>query len=167
MLRAEAESAVDALTKAGYREQDISVLMTDETREMQFGSVKATTPGPDRGTTSKLSEGVGVGGTVGASVGAVLAGIAAIGTVLLLPGLGLVVAGPIAAGLAGAGVGGAAGGLLGGLAGMGINEDRASYYEQGLREGGIVVGVKARSKDDVEALHKWFGQKGAEHVRAA
>ena len=48
-----------------------------------------------------------------------LAAIAAIGTTLALPGLGLLIAGPIAAALVGAGSGAAAGGVLGALAAMG------------------------------------------------
>jgi len=164
--RNSAEQAVDALIKANFKKEDISILMTDATRQMHFGPVTATTPGADPGG-SKVSEGIGVGTTVGASVGAVIAGIAAIGTILVLPGLGLVVAGPIAAALAGAGAGAAAGGLVGGLAGLGITEDRATYYEKGLREGGIVIGVKSRSADEASKLEKWLGETGAEKVRAA
>ncbi len=60
---------------------------------------------------NKAAEGAGVGGAIGGTVGAIAAAIAAIGTSLVLPGLGLVIAGPIAAALAGAGAGaGAAGG---------------------------------------------------------
>ena len=57
------------------------------------------------------------------------AAIAAIGTSLVIPGLGLVVAGPLAAALAGAGAGGTAGGLIGALVGHGMPEDRTKKYE--------------------------------------
>lgn len=166
MDRQSADRAVNDLLEANFKKSDISVLMTDATRQMHFGPVTATTPGPDKGG-SKVSEGIGVGGTVGASLGAVLAGIAAIGTVVVLPGIGLIVAGPILAALAGAGAGAAAGGLVGGLAGLGISEDRATYYEKGLREGGIVVGVKARSEEEATLVEKWLGETGAGQVRAA
>jgi hypothetical protein len=52
---------------------------------------------------NKALKGAGTGAAVGDAVGATLAAIAAIGTTLALPGLGLLVAGPIAAAFAGAG----------------------------------------------------------------
>ncbi|MEJ7708917.1 MAG: hypothetical protein WKF84_03465 [Pyrinomonadaceae bacterium] len=71
-----------------------------------------------------------------------------------MPGIGLVVAGPIAAALAGAGAGGLTGGLIGALVGSGIPEDRAKEYEQGIKEGNIVMGINARSDEDAEYLEK-------------
>mgnify|MGYP003381339126 CR=1 FL=1 len=46
---------------------------------------------------------------------------------------GIVLAGPIAAGLAGAGAGGITGGLIGALIGSGIPEERAKVYESGVK----------------------------------
>ena len=46
---------------------------------------------------SKAAEGAGVGGAIGGTVGAILAAIAAVGTTIAIPGLGLVIAGPLAA----------------------------------------------------------------------
>jgi uncharacterized membrane protein len=60
------------------------------------------------------------------------------------------VAGPLAAALAGAGAGGATGGLVGALIGWGIPEDRAKRYEEGIRSGGTVLGVKPRSTEDTD-----------------
>ena len=68
---------------------------------------------------------------------------------IAIPGLGLIVAGPIAGAIAGAGAGGAAGTLMGALIGAGIPEDRAQVYDRGIREGGIVLGTRAR--DDAHA----------------
>ncbi len=59
----------------------------------------------------------------------------------MIPGLGLVVAGPIAAGLAGAGAGGITGGLMGSLIGWGISEDKAKIIESEIKSGGIMLGV--------------------------
>ena len=81
-----------------------------------------------------------------------LAGVAAVGTTLVLPGVGLVVAGPLAAALAGAGAGGITGGLIGALIGAGIPEERVKHYEEGIKNGGILMGVTPRSDEDVE-LH--------------
>jgi len=101
---------------------------------------------------------------VGATVGAIAAAIAAVGSSLVIPGLGLVIAGPAAAALAGAGAGGVTGGLIGALVGWGISEERVKHYEAGIREGGIVMGVRPRSDEDAEHLEReWKANKG-EHV---
>ena len=50
-------------------------------------------------TRSHAADGLGIGSAIGGTVGAVLAAIAAVGTSIVIPGLGLFVAGPIAAAL--------------------------------------------------------------------
>ena len=92
-----AEAAVDALLKHGFTRDDISVLMSDATHSKEFAIQ----------TRSHAADGLGIGSAVGGTIGAVLAAIAAVGTTLFLPGINLVIAGPIAAALAGAGAGGA------------------------------------------------------------
>jgi hypothetical protein len=71
-----------------------------------------------------------------------------LGTAVVVPGLGIVVAGPLAAGLAGAGGGGIAGGIIGALVGAGIPKETADKYEQGVKEGEIVVAVQLRNEED-------------------
>ena len=89
-----------------------------------------------------------------------------IGTSLLIPGLGLVVAGPLAAGLAGAGAGSIAGGLVGALIGWGIPEEHAKQYESIVESGGILIGVKARNEEDAAYFqNKWRDTAGAEIFR--
>ncbi len=92
-----------------------------------------------------------------------LATIAAVGTSVAIPGLGLVVAGPLAAALAGAGAGGATGGLVGALIGAGIPEERVTHYESGLKSGGILMGVTPRNDDDAIAIENSWRQRG-QHV---
>lgn len=158
MNRGDAERALDALLKAGYRRDNVSIMMTDTALTRHFGS---------KDTKGNVAQGVGVGSLVGGSIGAVLAGIAAAGTAVAFPGIGLIVAGPIAAALVGAGAGGAAGSLVGAIAGAGIPEDRAKLYEQGLREGGMVLGAKSNSSDQERKLERWLIEAGAEKVSAA
>ena len=153
--RVAAEAAVDAIIKRGYTRDDISVLMSDATKNKEFAVE----------TRTHAADGAGIGGAVGGAVGAVLAAIAAVGTTIMLPGIGLLVAGPIAAALAGAGAGGATGGIIGALIGAGIPEHRAKVYDTGLRSGGILLGVEAKSDDDVDKLEKLLEDIGAEHVR--
>ena len=133
--------------------------MSDEARKRHFGDDDR-----DSELGSKALEGAGVGPAIGGTVGATIAAIAAIGTTVALPGLGLLVAGPIAAGLAGAGAGGLTGGLIGALVGSGIPKDRAKHYEKGVREGGIVMGVIPRSTQDAEYLERQWNACGGEQI---
>src|SRR5918998_5236172 len=130
--RLAAEAAVDALIKHGYTREDISVLMSDATKNKEFAIETGT----------HAADGAGIGGAVGGTIGAVLAAIAAVGTSIALPGIGLVIAGPLAAALVGAGAGGLAGGLVGALVGYGIPEEHAAEYESGIKQGGIVLSVR-------------------------
>jgi len=82
-----------------------------------------------------------------------------------VPGLGLVLAGPIAAALAGAGAGGVTGGLIGALIGAGIPEERAAGYERGLKQGGILIGTRARDDKHAEEIERDFGTYGGTDVR--
>ncbi|MFS2021814.1 hypothetical protein ACEN88_35285, partial [Massilia sp. CT11-108] len=75
-----------------------------------------------------------------------------------------VVAGPLAAALAGAGAGGITGGLIGALIGAGIPEERVKHYEEGINNGGIVLGVTPRSDEDVAYLNQTFTDNGGSHV---
>jgi hypothetical protein len=153
--REAAERAYQALRSRGYTAADVSVLMAAETRERLLGAAApasppapASSPAPDGDARhSKALEGAGVGAGAGVVAGGVLGALVAAATVVI-PGVGLVLAGPLAAAMAGAGVGGAAGGVIGALVGAGIPEDRAVRYEPGLRAGGIVMGVSPRSDED-------------------
>src|ERR1043165_5358609 len=85
-----AEAAVDALLKHGFTRDDISVLMSDATRTKEFAIQ----------TRTHAADGLGIGAATGGAVGAVIAAILAAGSTLFLPGINLVIAGPIAAALA-------------------------------------------------------------------
>ena len=160
--RESAERAYNSLKSRGYTDQDINVLMSDEGRTRHFGSDAGGAAGSELGT--KAMEGAGTGSAVGGTVGAVLAAIAAIGTSIALPGIGLIVAGPLAAALVGAGAGGLTGGLIGALVGSGIPEERAREYETGVKEGGIVLGVKPRSSEDAAFVEGEFRNSRGESV---
>ena len=153
--RVAAEAAVDAILKRDYTREEISVLMSEATKSKEFAIETGT----------HAADGAGIGGAVGGTVGAVLAAIIAVGTNVVIPGLGLTIAGPLAAALAGAGAGGAAGGLIGALVGAGIPEHRAKVYDAGLRGGGILIGVESRTDEDADTLERLLADLGAEHVR--
>ncbi len=129
-----AEKAYDKALSAGYTPEDITILLSEDSKKKYFDSVLIK-------KSNKASEGLGVGGAIGAAVLGLSAALAALGTNLVIPGLGMIVAGPLAAGLAGAGAGSVTGGLIGALIGWGIPENQAQLYESGLHSGGIVLGV--------------------------
>lgn len=155
--RQSAEKAYHTLHERGYTKDDVNVIMSDETRKRHFS-------GDDKGDLgNKALEGLGAGSAIGGTLGAIAGVVAALGTSIVLPGLGLVIAGPIAAGLAGAGAGGITGGLIGALVGWGIPEDRAKKYEEGLRSGKIVLGVHPRNDEDTSHFEtQWRSHKGEE-----
>lgn len=143
--RESAERAYNAIAARGYKNDEIHVIMSDDTRKRLFVKSDEKT---DLG--NKAFEGAGVGGAVGGAVGATVVGLAAAAAALTIPGLGLVIAGPLAGALAGGAAGATAGGLVGMLVGAGIPEDRAKVYETDLKEGGIVLGVVPRHDDDAQ-----------------
>ncbi|WP_242920625.1 hypothetical protein [Pontibacter liquoris] len=159
--RESAERAFEELRARGYDKDDINVVMSDEGRKRHFGT-------DDKYDTTELGnkslEGAGAGSAIGGTLGAIVGAIAAIGTSVAIPGLGLIVAGPLAAGLAGAGAGGLTGGLIGALVGAGIPEERAKVYESGIKEGNIVLGFKPHSAEDARYFETHFQKNRGEHI---
>jgi hypothetical protein len=131
--RSTASHAVEQLTTNGFGRQEISVVMSESTRGREFAVTEGT----------KAPEGATVGAAAGGTIGAVVAGLVAVGSIAI-PGLGLLAAGPVIAALAGAGAGGAAGGLIGGLVGAGIPEHEAKFFEEEVKNGGILIGVQVQ-----------------------
>lgn len=157
--RDSAERTYSSLHSRGYGKDDVNLLMSDETRKEHFGDDTASTELGD-----KAMEGAGVGSAIGGTAGAIIGAIAAIGTSVALPGLGLIIAGPLAAALAGAGAGGLTGGLVGALVGSGIPEEHAAEYEQGINNGGIVMGVKPRNAEDAKYFEDEFRRNNGDKI---
>jgi hypothetical protein len=155
--RESAERGYNAIAARGYKNDDIHVLMTDDTRKRLFKDGKDTKMG------NKALEGAGVGGAVGGAVGATAVGLAAAATSLAIPGLGLLIAGPLAGALAGGAAGATAGGLIGTLVGAGIPEERAKAYEADLKNGGIIVGVEPRNDEDARYFETEWQREHAHH----
>lgn len=125
-----ARQAVEALVDAGFPRDHISIIANDASGDHARYI--------DSDDDVSAGEGAGFGAVVGTLVGL---GVA------LIPGVGPVLAaGPFAA-AAMAGLGAAAGavtgGIVGGLVDMGVPEDEAGYYAEGLRRGGTLVTVNA------------------------
>ena len=159
--RESTESAYNALHERGYAKDDINLVMSDETRKKYYSDKNDHS---ELGT--KAAETAGTGSAIGGTIGAVAGVIAAIGTSVVIPGLGLIIAGPIAAGLAGAGAGGITGGLIGALVGSGIPEDRAKIYESGIDDGHVVMGVHPKNDADADYLESnWKSNRGRDIFR--
>jgi hypothetical protein len=159
-----AEQAFRAATESGYESSEINVLMTEETRQKVLDSTGAVTPlgkkaeepSPDATKGAET-----LGGPAGGTMGTVAPVIGAVGAALLIPGLGLAVAGPIAVALTAAGAVGVATGVIGALTNWGIPKDQAKQYESAVRDGAIVIGVNAHSADDVPVLaQRWRAASG-------
>lgn len=145
-----ADKALQELLDRGYSRDEVSVLMSEDTRNRYHGAVTDGDPGnenrvPDE-KVADLTLGTTLGTLIGGMIGAVVA--ASVATA----GFGLILLGPIAATAFGATAGAAAGGLAGNLVARGMPESTAHGYEQGLREGGIVLGFNPRSEAEAREV---------------
>lgn len=149
-----ANRAVKELIDNGFSRDDVSIMASDAAGEYQRHLGREGDMGTRDAGDTGATEGAGVGAGIGAVIGGLGGLLVGLGA-LTIPGIGPVIAaGPLAAaltGLAGAGVGavagGVAGGLLGALVDMGVPEDTAEYYAEGVRRGGTLVTV--RSSDEM------------------
>lgn len=152
--RAQAEQGVDTLINAGFRSEDISVLLPENVGTKDFAAEKNT----------KAPEGTATGAGTGAVVGGTLGLLAGIGA-LAIPGLGpFIAAGPIMGALAGAGTGGVVGGIIGALVGMGIPEYEAKRYEGRIKEGGILLSVHCDDSNWTKRAKQILKDTGAEDI---
>jgi uncharacterized protein (TIGR02271 family) len=148
----EAQGVVKDLVASGIERDDIG-FMANEKHVV-----------PSGGDTSRQGSDVAAGTLAGAGTGAAIGGVAGLALAfapLAIPGIGpILAAGPIAAALTGAGIGAVAGGLIGGLTRLGVPEEDAHYYAEGVRRGGILVTVAAddeREADDAVAILRRHG----------
>lgn len=140
-----AENAVRELKDEGF-ERDISLLARDE----EQGNATSFED-------QDLSDGTLAGGVLGGIAGW-LVGAGA----LLIPGVGpIIAAGPLAAALTGV----VTGGIAGGLVDYGIPEERSEYYEEQVRQGGILLTLKS-SSERVEEAASIMRANGAEDVES-
>lgn len=133
---ADAENAVRALRDAGFTTDNISVVAQDKDR--------ATAVADDTAEDVAAETGIGAvtGGVLGGIVG-LLVGAAAIA----VPGIGIVIAGPLAAALGGAGLGAITGGIAGALASIGVSEGDAQHYQERYKAGDILIVVAAGGRE--------------------
>jgi len=152
--RRHVETGVDELFEAGFRGEDISVLLPDNVGTKDFAHEKHT----------KAPEGAATGATTGGVVGGTLGLLAGIGAIAI-PGVGpFIAAGPIMGALAGIGTGGVVGGIIGALVGLGIPEYEAKRYEGMIKEGRVLLSVHCDNSEWVTRAKEILKQTGAEDV---
>ncbi|HEY0171230.1 MAG TPA: YsnF/AvaK domain-containing protein [Pyrinomonadaceae bacterium] len=134
--RTAAQNAVRELTAGGFRNDEVSVV----SKKPDGKGVEVEYVEEDgREQIEDMAKGAGTGAAIGGAAALLLSL-----TALSIPGIGPVLAaGPLAALIAGAGIGATAGGLASGLKRLGVEDDEAHTYAEGLKRGGTLVTVNA------------------------
>lgn len=157
------------LEALGIDHDHVSVLMSEQTRTYYSDSLDEISDETGFGgegfrQTTKMPEGAATGGLTGGIVGAIIGGLTLVGSVLL-PGVGLLVAGPLVGAITGGAIGTAAGGLVGGLVGMGIPENEAKYYQDSIQQRGNVLVAAHVPKSLKDEVRNVFKRCGAQSVK--
>jgi len=129
--KTEANEAVAKLLDTGFNKEDISLIVSDNTHHVIF-------PSPTDDESAHTVKGGVTGALFGGALGALIASLTLVG-IIVVPGSGLLVAGPLFAALTGAGAGAIAGGLSGALISAGFAVDEAKKYEEEIRHGKAVI----------------------------
>jgi uncharacterized membrane protein len=129
----DADKAVTALKEAGMKDEGISLLTRKDT-------YKTDPEGRTKEDASESAAKSAIGGGVTGGLAGLLVGLGSV----LVPGLGPVIAGGALATLlgttaVGAGIGAAAGGIVGTLTGLGVDQEEAQLYAEGVKRGGLLV----------------------------
>lgn len=142
---ADAAIAINAIENSGISPDAIS-LVAGEGFDKDAFAVQ---------TQTKLPEGVAIGATSGAAIGAIVAGLTSVAAIAT-GGIGLLAAGPVVAALTGAGAGAIGGSVLGGLVGIGIPEHEIKHYEDAVKEGAVLVGVECDDGDQRDTVRSFL-----------
>src|SRR3954464_10510109 len=134
----EARRAVHELHNAGFSNDQITVVCSDETKERYFSEFEHQHPAGTYTPTATIA-----GGTIGAIVG----GLAVLASAVATGSLALWAAGPITAW-----AGGVAGGLVGAMMTRGVEKELANFYQQAVLEGQILVAAEAHGAERQTSL---------------
>jgi outer membrane lipoprotein SlyB len=136
---ASADAAIVRLLNAGFAKSEIVVVAPREVKE-HFGELHAAEPGGEHARRTATTA-----GAIGGLIGGIITAAALIGT-----GAGaMVVAGPLVA-ASSAGV--LAGGFIGAMMSRGFDKEAATFYDQAIRDGMILVGVQCEGADRRDRL---------------
>ena len=147
---AEAENVARGLRNLGIPSQAIHVAAGNDKSRHEEYIRKA------RAEETRTATAAATGASIGASMGFV-AGLA----MLVIPGVGPIIAGgAILTVLTGLSIGAAGGGLIGAFANMGISHDEAHLYEEAVRRGKVFVAVQVSEEMEPEAIRLMAEQGG-------
>jgi len=129
----EAQRSIAGLTKAGFLPADINLVAN-------AGDADYAGHFNEAGKMHDVTEHVTEAGTAIGGLGGLVVGL----SFFFIPGVGPVLAagGLLASLISGAGIGSLAGGVLGTIAGLGVPQDDAHTYAEGIRRGGSLVVVQ-------------------------
>tara|TARA_R110002126_G_scaffold279836_1_gene426923 strand:+ start:78507 stop:79001 length:495 start_codon:yes stop_codon:yes gene_type:complete len=153
--RRAAETAIQSIEALGVSSEQVSLIVTDETRGNSFNIE----------TGNKMDEGTAAGATTGGIIGVVLGSLAT-ATAIAIPGLNIVVAGAAVSALAGLGAGAAAGGFVGALIGAGIPEHEAKIYEDEIKNGSVLLAVKPENGEQKKKIKEIFERQDVHNLAA-
>ncbi len=148
---AQAQTAMRDLESAGVSHSDISLVGNNQSGQYdQYANTSDSTTGSTTtGGFSGLAPSddvnpIGKDATIGTAIGGGLGLLMGLG-LFVIPGFGpIAAAGWLVATVTGAGIGALAGGLVGALTNVGVPEEDAGYYNEGVRRGGTLLAVKAQ-----------------------
>lgn len=155
--RLTAERACQSVTERGYGLSEINLLMSNETRGQHLREEMA-----EERTDGLSARGADARASVGEIAGAVAAAAVRFERTQMLPGLSLVIAGPLATASANTGGSPAKVGLLGTLGAWNIPEKRVMDYEAALRQGKILMAVKPRTVADANHFEQAWSKDDAD-----
>ncbi|HOA79636.1 MAG TPA: general stress protein [Defluviitaleaceae bacterium] len=140
----DAQEAAYELRNQNFPIEDISIAAKSNDNEDQQELVN-----------DDISDGITTGGVLGGIAGLLIGA----GT-FAIPGLGvLTAAGPLAGLLSGA----VTGGIVGGLIDLGIPENQTAQYEEGLKEGKVLLTTKV-NEDNVNRVIDILRQFGGDQI---
>lgn len=147
--RIEGETAYNKLLASGLTTDQVSFVAGD-TRGHQtpkLGPIDST------GAESEMPQDVAIGSAIGLAAGLVL---------LVIPGVGpLLAAGPLAAAMGGIAAGAGVGGIVGLLRDQGVSQEEAEFYEDGVRRGGSLVTVRGVSEEGETQAREIMQESGS------
>ena len=153
------EEALARVERAGFRREQLSVVTQENVVQEHLG-----------GDPREFVGGSAAAGILGGTAVGGLLGILAGATLLLVPGVGPVVAAgsvsaAISAAATGAGIGAAYGGFMGALIGLGMSEEDAHRYVENVRRGRALLAVEV-PEDRVSEARVALRRGGATAIEA-
>ncbi len=142
-----AEAVITQLYQSGFGAADVSVLYSKDHH-------------PDLKLEKIVGESTIAGAATGSAVGGAVGLIVGLG-VLLIPGIGpLIAIGPLLGVLGGVAAGSSVGGMVGAVVGLGVNEIEAQSYVARIREGHVLIAVHTEDHTARMNAHDVFRRVG-------